>query len=197
MRSCFPLLRSGVFLVSTSLVFASACRDAPQQESQQQPTYMPTATVRDLMLAVVDPSADVVWDAVRTIVGPSGTEDIAPHTDEEWETVRHGALRLAEATNLLMVPGRHVARPGEKSVAPWVEEEPENMEAAINKDRQVWNGRARALLDASLEALQAIDAKDSEKLFDIGEQIQTACENCHIHYWYPKEAPPGFEFGSR
>jgi redox-regulated HSP33 family molecular chaperone len=38
--------------------------------------------------------------------------------------------------------------------------------------------------------LQAIDAKDSQKVFEIGEQIEVACESCHRQYWYPNEKIP-------
>jgi hypothetical protein len=142
------------------------------------------------MEGIVDPSADVVWDSVKTVVSASGVNDAAPHTPEEWASVRLGALRLAEATNLLIVPGRHVARAGEKSVAPGVELEPEEIEALVNKDRETWNKLAHGLQDASVAALKAIDAKDVETLFNVGEQIEIACENCHSHYWYPNETIP-------
>jgi hypothetical protein len=142
------------------------------------------------MEAIVDPSADVVWEAVQTVVSAGGINDAAPHTAEEWAGVRLGALRLAEASNLLMLPGRHVARPGEKSVAPGVELEPEEIETLVNNDRETWNKLSHGLHDASLAALQAIDKKDPETLFNVGEQIERACENCHSHYWYPNEKIP-------
>ena len=193
-----------VFLLSVSpfivsLLVVSGCRgqqQPPKAEEPAQPAYTPVATVKDLMDSIVDPSADVVWQSVSTVVDKQrGTVDRAPHTAEEWTEVRRGAIRLVEATNLLLIPGRHVARPGEKSQTPGVELEPEQMEALINKDRAAWNSRAKALHDATLAALQAIDAKDPEKLIDTGEQIDVACENCHTHYWYPNEKlpplPPG------
>ena len=129
------------------------------------------------MLGIVDPSADVVWNAVGTIVDPKGTDERKPRSDEDWEAVRYAALRLAEATNLLVVPGRKMARPGEKSVAPGVELEPEEMEALVQKDLQGWYMRAKALHDVAVEALKAVDAKDPEQLFEVGYHIEMACEN--------------------
>jgi hypothetical protein len=172
----------------TVLMLGTGCRG--RALGFRQPEYTPTATIKDLMDAIVDPSADVVWDSVTTVVSANGVNDAAPHTPEEWADVRRGALRLAEATNLLIVPGRHVARPGEKSVAPGVELEPEEIEALVNNDRETWNKLAHGLQDASLAALKAIDAKNAETLFNVGEQIEIACENCHSHYWYPNEKIP-------
>lgn len=142
------------------------------------------------MQSVVDPSADVVWLSVTTVQSVKGTVDTAPKTDEEWTKVRHGAIALTEAANLLMVPGRHVARPGEKSETPGVELEPSEMEVLINKDPAAFHKRAKALHDAGLAALQAVDAKDAPKVFEVGEQIERACEGCHSQYWYPNEKIP-------
>jgi hypothetical protein len=91
-----------------------------------------------------------------------------------------------------MIPGRRVARPGEKSETPGVELEPEEMDALIAKDRSAWNARARALHDAAFATLQAVEAKDSNKVFELGEQIEMACEGCHSAYWYPNEKIPDF-----
>lgn len=190
----FPwLLSLGLALFTASLVFGNACQSRQSQQADSQPEYVPIATVKDLMLSLIDPSADVVWEAVTTIINANGIVEKVPQTEEEWINVQRGALRLVEATNLLLVPGRHVARPGEKSEAPGVELEPEEMEALINKDRPGWIARAEGLREASLEALKAIEARDAPKLFELGEKIEMACENCHTNYWYPNQVlPPGY-----
>jgi hypothetical protein len=178
MRTFHWLLLVGISLL---LVAAACSRSAPQRESPLRPT----STVKDLMDSMVDPSADVLWDSVATIVSASGTEERAPRTDEDWAKVRHNAITLAEATNLLVMDGRRVARPGEKAENPKVELGPEEIEAVISQDRQAFVTLAHALNDAAMAALKGIDAKDVKGLFDAGEAIDTACENCHLKYWYP------------
>ena len=195
MRRFSWLLFPVVLFFSVSLVFGTACRG--QQQEPQQPEYTPTATIKDLMLSIIDPSADVVWEAVKTVIILEGTEEIVeetfPRTDEEWTNVRHSAITLVEAANLLVMPGRRVARPGERSEFPGIELEPEEMDALINEEREAWNRQATALHDASLAALQAIDAQDAETLLMVGGDIETACESCHTQYWYPNQVlPPGF-----
>jgi hypothetical protein len=169
----------------------AACQRAqPERPQAPQPEYKPTATVKDLMLSVVDPSADIVWLSVSTIQSEKGIVETVPRNDEEWASVRRGAIALTESANLLMVPGRQVARPGEKSETPGVELEPEEMEALIEQDRAAWNKRAQDLHAAGVAALQAIDAHDANKVFEVGEQIENACEGCHRQYWYPNEKIP-------
>ena len=95
--------------------------------------------------------------------------------------------------NLLLVPGRKVLRPGEKSDVPTIELEGPEIESLINADRAAWSTRVQALHDAGVLALKAIDAKDAPTLFAVGENIERACEGCHSHYWYPNQPlPPGY-----
>lgn len=183
-----PLLLALALFISAAV--SNACQRQPQQEPQPQPAYVPTATIKDLMLGVIDPNADVVWNSVVTIATAKGIEDHMPANDEEWAKVRHGALTLAEGANLLMMPGRRVARPGEKSETPGVELEPEEMQANIEKDRQTWNRMALDLQQATLGGLKAIEARDREGIMAAGETIDNACEACHSHYWYPNQPLP-------
>ena len=109
---------------------------------------------------------------MTTVQTAKGTIDTVPKTAEDWLKVRHGAVGLSEAANLLMMPGRHVAQPHEKSDTPGVELEPAEMEVLINKDRAAFIQRAKALHEAGMAAVAAADAKDAQKLFEVGEQIE-------------------------
>lgn len=186
-----------VFVAMAVLAFALGCRsrredsggEAAAATPNSAPTFMPEATIKDLMLGLVDTSADTVWLSVTTTVDDRGIVDVEPKNDEEWTEVRYGALRLAEASNLLLMP-RRVAPPGDKSVAPGVELEPEEMQVLIDKDRAGWNERAAALHDAAMLAVRAAESKEPAKIFEVGETIEHACENCHRQYWYPNEKVP-------
>src|SRR2546425_3291913 len=155
-----------------SLLLVGACR------AQQPADYRPTATVKDIMDSIVDPSADALWDSVGTTISAAGTEQRAPHTDEEWANLRRRTVQLIEATNLLLIPGRHVARPGEKAEDPKIQLAPEQIEALINEDRQAWTRRAHGLHDAAVGAQKAIEARDAEALLDAGGVVAKAGGKC-------------------
>src|SRR5262250_586949 len=178
-----------VALTSILVLLLGACTQKSSQASQPQPEYR-LNTVKDIMDSIVDPASDYIWDAVETTVSAKGVEEKAPHTDEEWKEVRRHAIMLLEATNLLQIPGRHVAKPGEKAEDPKVELGPDQIEELINKDRASWVKYAHGLHDATMEAFKAIEAKDAEKLLDSGDGIDNACEKCHLQYWYPNERKP-------
>src|SRR5687767_900855 len=171
-------------VVLCALAVAAAGCNRPEERAPQS-QFRPTATVKDIMTSIIDPEADVLWNSVATIVSVKGTEERAPRTDDEWAAVRRSAVQLVEATNLLRVPGRHVARPGEKSENPRIELQPETIQKMIVDDPASWGALVDRLHDAALPALNAIDAKNAKGLFDAGEHIEHACEACHQKYWYP------------
>jgi hypothetical protein len=187
MRNTLRIVCLGVIAVLTA---SCAQQQAPAAAKQAEPEYRLTATVKDIMDALVDPGSDYIWDSVETVVSAKGIEEKYPKTDEDWKQVRNHAIMLLEATNLLQMPGRHVAAPGEKASDPNVELAPEQIEATISKDRAAWISHAHDLHDAVMKTLQAADAKDKDKLLEVGNDIDEACEKCHLVYWYPNEKRP-------
>jgi cytochrome c556 len=169
-------------LTGVLVLLASAC--APRQPA---PEYRISATIKDLMESIVDPNSDSLWESVSIDVTSKGVITKAPQTDQDWATLRNSAIALMEASNLLQMPGRHVAHPGEKSANPGIEETPEAIELLISRDRTSWIKHAHGLYDAAAEMLKAIDAKNTDGVSDAGEVLDEACENCHTQYWYPHQ----------
>jgi len=194
---------SWLCLAGGALLVAAACSSSSPQTAAPAakpaapaPDFRLTGTIKDLMDGVVDPSADYLWDSVATIVTKKGIEERRPRTDEDWKNVRRRAIALIEAPNLLMMEGRKVARPGEKSENPGIELGPEQIQEILDGDRATFIERAHALQDAGLKALAAIDRKDVDGLSDAGEAIDEACEQCHLKYWYPADAAERLKAGA-
>ena len=143
-------MRKAPFLLL--LVALSGCRAAPQP-----PPFKPVADVKQLMQAVVDPAADVVWGAVGTIDSKDGIQEIFPKNDAEWLVVRNAAITLAEGGNLLMMDGRA-------------------------KDRGEWVKHSQDLIATGTKAMQAAERKDKDAIFTVGGEIYAVCSSCHEHY---------------
>ena len=87
-------------LLLGSLVAAGACRKAPPA----QPEFATTATIKDIMDAMVDPSADFLFDSVAMIADERGVTEKAPQTDEEWKEVRRRAIQILGCHFILAQP---------------------------------------------------------------------------------------------
>jgi hypothetical protein len=177
---------AAVVLVAASLLSGCSAPAPEQPPSPAAPPFRPVASIREVMNSVIDPSVDMVWNSVGSVVDDGRLTDRAPAKDEEWAEVRRHALIVSEAANLLLMHDRPVAPPGAPSLAPGVELTPEEIRSLIDKNPDGWNFYVQELQDSLKPALAAIDAKNSQALFDAGEKIDTTCENCHSVFWYPK-----------
>ncbi|HLH31779.1 MAG TPA: hypothetical protein VKY31_11290 [Terriglobia bacterium] len=175
-------IRAWIIAVTLLAGCTSCSKAAPPAADLLKP-----ATIKDIMDSMVDPSGDFMFESVQEIADATGVHEKAPQTDEEWEQVRHHAFILLEAPNLLTMEGRKVAQPGERSKNPQVELQPEEIQKLVDGDRPSFFKRARRLQDAAAMALKAADAKDKTALFQAIDSIDKACENCHLHYWYPND----------
>jgi hypothetical protein len=178
------ILKRVAFLtfVAGLLLTLGGCKPAART-----PQYAPMATLRDVMKSIVEPNADFLWDSVETVATAKQTENKMPRTDEEWLEVHEHAVALVEATNLLLIPNRHIAKPGEKADNPGMERDPQEIEAMISKDRATFLNRIGGLREASLKMLTAVEAKDVTAMEDAGGILDSACETCHTTYWYPPD----------
>ncbi len=139
-------------------IFVLLCISILNACSQKSPhTYNSTLNLKQVMEWVIDPSADVVWDSVKYITTSSGTEEISPKTDADWESIRNSAATLIQAGNILMLD--HLA-----------------------KDNQQWHEFAKRLSTNAEVALKAAQNKDKDALFDAGGNIYNACKACHDKY---------------
>jgi hypothetical protein len=172
--------------VIAGLVSTLGCAESPASGGDSGSTaYRTTSTIKDIMDSVIDPSADFVWDSVQVVATLQGTEEHAPKTDDDWKAVRRHAISLVEASNLIVMPGRRIARPGEKADDPNVDLPPEEIQKLVDADRDAWVRLAHGLHDAASQTLAAVDNRDVKALLAAGEVLDAACESCHKKYWYP------------
>lgn len=193
----FALLTMGCAVALLASVVAaqapstSARQAGPRPDSAAQ--LRPVGTLKDIMLGLVDPAADHIWGAVWTEVSEQGVIEHQPKTDEEWTALERDALMLAEAANLLKMPGRAIARPEElhgKSTVDPAELTPAQIADRIACTRPTFLRFADMLQDAGVEGLKSARAKDLKGIFAAGQQVYAACVACHSTYWYPGSGQP-------
>ena len=149
----------------------------------------PIVSVKELMADMIDPASDYVFDSIGTIITKEKTTEIQPRTDEDWAKIRAGAVMMAEGVYLLKVPRRFAPVGDENnSTGPEPEElSPAQITAKLEKDPVLWNAKIEALRNVGLEVLEIVKKKDTNALWDACEDLDTACENCHLEFWYPGE----------
>jgi len=149
------LVSMALFVSGIGFLVVSARTREPAQA--QVPIVTPVATVKQIMQGIVDPATNVVFGAVSTTSTTAGIVEKAPKTDQEWAVVGNSAAALVESGNLLLMGNRAV-------------------------DAGDWVKMSRALMNAAVVTLKAVEAKDKDALLASGEAINTSCDNCHLKY---------------
>jgi len=195
-RSARLTFAAGVlFLVALAASECSAPTPAPPVQKPGAASLLgditPVVSVKELMEHMIDPVSDNIFDAVWWDNTAKGLVEHKPTTDEDWEKVRIGAVTIAEGIDLLKVP-RALAPPGDvnNSTGPNPPElSPTEIKAKIDKDPVLWIAKIQALRNVSLEILDIVNKKDANALWDASGDLDTACEACHLEYWYPGDLP--------
>jgi hypothetical protein len=175
-------------------VLTSACSSSkqtavPPPVPQLWGDLKPVVSVKELMRDMIDPASDYVFDSVGAVVSKKGTVETEPKTDADWEKIRIGGVMLAEGISLLKIP-RPFAPPGDEnnSTGPEPEElSPAQIKAKLEADPVLWNAKIEALRNVGLEVLDIVKRKEVKELWDAAENLDQACETCHLEYWYPGE----------
>jgi hypothetical protein len=150
------------------------------------------ASIQELMDAVIDPSADALWDSVSITTTKKGTAFHQPHSDEEWQEARRHAIALIEGTNLLVMDGRRLVAPG----SPVLDQgtsgvlSAEEGQKKFDAQHPTFVQFAKALREAGTQMLTAIDKKDAAGMMNAGAAMDGICESCHLTFWYPNQVIP-------
>ena len=161
----------------------------PAQSQKLWGELKPVVSVKELMRDFIDPASDYVFDSVGTVITKGKRVEKLPKTDEDWDHIREGGVMLAEGAYLLKVP-RPFAPPGDEnnSTGPEPEElSPAQITAKLEHDPVLWNAKIEALRNVGLEVLDIVKRKDVNELWDASDNLDQACENCHLEFWYPGE----------
>ena len=116
-----------------------------------------TLTMQELMLHVLEFAADGLWSNAGWVEDVNGYRELYPETEEGWEQVIASAAMVAEAGNLLNLPGRRL-------------------------DNDAWVIYSEGLTQAGQRAMAAAIDRDKEALFQAGADVYSVCSACHQAY---------------
>ena len=159
-------------LFAISLPAQTAPKGPARGAAKQAPaTMQPQADLRQLMRGILFPASNVIFAAqndnpadLKIAPGkdPALATDPLVSTYGGWQAVENASLSLAEAANLLMVPGRKCAN---------------GLPAPMNNPD--WPKFVQGLRDAGMKAYAAAQSKNQDKILDAADTMTTACANCH------------------
>lgn len=111
------------------------------------PTIHNVGTMSELMVTVIRPASDAIFYI----------ETRTPKDGDAWTVLEGQALMVAEAANLLMLPGRA-------------------------RDDKQWMADAVLMREAGAAAFKAAKTRTVEAVAAVNDQLYESCTTCHRHY---------------
>ena len=147
-----------------ALSVSAQAADAPRTPLPPQTPVIPFGQpgknmliVKDLMRYVLNPAAEIFWQAGGEVDEGNKRKSRTPTTDAKWYGALEAASTVLETGNMLMMDGRSRSDPE-------------------------WAKWSADLNEAGLAGVKAVQAKDGEATFQAGSKMFDACLACHLKY---------------
>jgi len=182
-KRCDMRIRTVVFVALAWTMQAQTPAPAPSQakgaaapKQTKAPAAAPArqtpATLAQLMKGILYPSSNIIFAAqsdnpadVPPAKDPATATNPLASSYGQWQAVENSGLAIAEAANLLMVPGRKCSNG-----------------RAVPVTNADWPKLVQGLRDAGMAAYKAAQSKNQDKILDAADVMTTACANCHDKY---------------
>ena len=147
---------------------AAPAAQAPAKPAAGAPVRV-TAKVQgnlaQVMRGILFPNSNIIFDAQNNDPTKKKADEQFGNPYGGWQNVENAAIALAEASNLLIIPGRVCS----------------NGKPAPNAQPD-WPKLVQGLRDASMESYKAAQSKNMDKIVDAAGTLTEACSACHDKY---------------
>jgi cytochrome c556 len=167
----------GMALLTTVVTACSAPAPpvAPAGQAAGAAAGPPTGDLAQLMRGILFPNSNVIFDAQsndpgapkKEVAGGGGGGASAQFANvyAGWPMVEGAAVALAEATDLILKPGRLCSN---------------GKPAPVERDD--FKKFAQGLREAGIATLAAAKEKSQDKVIEVTDKVADACANCHEVY---------------
>ena len=152
-------MRYGFIVFVMSMVLAGCNNKTVVEESSgSDSNFLQVHTTHELMTVIIDPQADLFWEASAIVIDESGMHHLMPVTDEGWLRTQSAAATIAEMGNTLRTPLYATGRGSD-----WIE-------------------FSSALTKVGKQAEDIVLGRDQKELLQVGEVLYNVCLACHEAY---------------
>jgi hypothetical protein len=166
-------MRTVIVVIALAVAGASCNTASEPAATAAEFTPQPYANLAQVMRGIPFTFSNIVFDAQAKDPGaPRAPAEVTAGATETfknvyggWQEVENSALALAEASNLLMIPGRSC----------------ENGKP-VPVQEETYRKAAEGLAAAGRAAYKAAQSKNMDAMLEVSETVSVACSNCHEPY---------------
>ena len=157
-------LLSALSLVALLVVVVGCSPAAPPAPTAAAPQVK--ANLNQVMRGILFPNSNIIFDTQDKDPGapPDPAAGASPYagTYGGWEAVENASMALAEAANLISLPGRVC-----------------NNNKPVPLDDPVYQRGLQALRDVAQLSYESAKAKKFDAFLDVADKVTQACATCH------------------
>ena len=177
-------------ILAAPIAFAllSGCAATTASPPNATPAVTGSYYVREGMVNRINPSATAIWDLQVDAMDDEGNFDAARMDAATWRSLSQAARALhSEAQRMANAQSYSAADP-DGSLGP----APEGTDLAAIQTRLTANEAgyrsfSRAFESQAADMVQAIEARNTQDLTRLVNDMQPTCKSCHDVFWYPEE----------
>jgi hypothetical protein len=169
LRRCAAVLFILAAVLSSSWVGIASAQAPPRPASS---SAKPSGNLLQVMRSILFTNSNIIFAAqghdpaaLKADDSPTDSTNAPTGMFGGWEAVENSGIALAEAANLLSIPGRVCSngKPVPVQNADWIK-------------------FVQGLRDAGMATYKAAQTKKQDAIVDVSGQVSDACSNCHDVY---------------
>ena len=177
-------------ILAAPIAFAllSGCAATTASPPIATPAATDTYSVREGMVNRINPPATSIWDLQVEAMDDEGNFDPARMDAATWRSLSRAASALhAEAQRMSNAQTYRAADPG-GSLGPAQEgTDLAAIQARLTANEAGYRSFSRAFESQAADIVQAVEARNTQDLTRLVNDMQPTCKSCHDVFWYPEE----------
>lgn len=144
--------------------------------------------VREGMVNQINPPTEAIWNMQVEVMDDYGNFDPDIMTPENWADLYAAANQLAFASERMGSAQTYIAAdPNGTLTDPPVGTDLVAIQARLDESPVAYRAFSQALTAHAGQLVEAVEARDTERVTQLVNDMQPVCKACHDVFWYPEE----------
>lgn len=179
-------MRRNEMAIFAGLLLAGCAASAPSPDRIAAPE--PVYDVREGMVNAINPPTEQIWNLQVEVMDDYGNFDPDLMDPGHWQALADAAMRLDSAAQDMAAARLYRSHDPDGELG----EAPEGtdlaaIQARLDANPQAHNALSVALANHTGQLVDAVEARDPERITALVNDLQPTCKACHDVFWYPEE----------
>jgi len=171
-------------IAALTLAVAACISPSPSSEGSSSTTYY----VREGMVNHINPPIEAIWNMQVEVMDDYGNFDPDLMTAEHWAALYSATNQLALASPRMADADTYIAAdPNGNLAEPPMGTDLVAIQGRLDTNGGTYKAFSQAVANHADQLVAAVNARDTEEVTRLVNDMQPVCKACHDVFWYPEE----------